>query len=298
MENSAKKSKRFLNLFISITALFFVSFSEAFSMEILVNRPESIFDTRYDYPHTLLQMILEKTEGEYPKASIGLANHVMSRNRLLLEMEKGDEVHVVAEAPKPGWVQKLITIRIPIRKGLQGYRLFFINKDDQAKLSAQKDFSSFKKYPTGSGAEWSTARVMRDAGFDVVTGNNYEGLFSMLEKKRFITFGRGINEIESEFNSHIKQYPNLAIDKDFAVHIKLPTYFFVSPSLPELAKRIEKGLKALIESGEFERYFLQHHQALIDKFNLKQRTIFNIKNNNLSTLDPVDVKEYWYQIEN
>lgn len=288
---SYSKSNPFLLCFIVLAFI-----SDAYSMEVLVNRPESIFDTRYDYPHTLLQMIFDETEKDYGKASVGLANHVMSRNRLLLELEKGKEVHVVAEAPKPGWVQNLITIRIPIRKGLQGYRLFFINSDDQEKISANKDFASFKLFPTGSGAEWSTARVMRDGGFNVVTGTNYEGLFSMLEKKRFITFGRGINEIESEYESHKKQYPNLAIDKDFAVYIKLPTYYFVSPQKPELAKRIETGLKALIKNGEFDKYFDLHHKELINKFRLKERTIFPIKNSNLTAEDPIDITDYWYQI--
>ncbi|MDN3720699.1 hypothetical protein QW131_19215 [Roseibium salinum] len=58
-----------------------------------------------------------------------------SRDRVLQELITGRNIHVVAEAPKPGWEEKLIPIRIPIRKGIQGYRLFLINQQDQAALA-------------------------------------------------------------------------------------------------------------------------------------------------------------------
>lgn len=47
--------------------------------------------------------------------------------------------------------------------------------------------------------QWSTTRVLTENGFNVVTGLDYEGLFKMLTKGRFITFGRGINETHREY---------------------------------------------------------------------------------------------------
>lgn len=283
-------------IFKLILLLVASSFSaQALSDYVLVNRPESVNDKRYDYAHDLLQMVLDETQDDDSKSVVKHATLIMNRNRLLLSLKEGKELHVVAEAPKTAWVSELHVVRIPIRKGIQGYRLFFINKQDQSKLSALKSFEEFKAIPTGSGKGWSTTRVLREAGFDVVVGNNYEGLFSMLELGRFKTFGRGINEIEAEYLAQKEAHPNLAIDTELMLHIPLPTYFFISPKRPELAKRIERGLWRLIENGKFEAYFLAHHQALIDKFRLKERRRFSIPNPNLSKADPLDNAELWHK---
>ncbi len=269
------------------------SSAQAYSDTVLVNRPESLNDKRYDYPHDLLQLVLDETQADYQKSTVKYATHIMNRERLLIALKEGDEVHVVAEAPKAAWVNELLLVRIPIRKGIQGYRLFFINKQDQATLSALKTFEEFKALATGSGRGWSTTRVLREAGFNVVVGNNYEGLFTMLERGRFQTFGRGVNEIEAEYLAQKEAHPNLAIDTELVLHIPLPTYFFISPKRPDLKKRIEQGLWRLIKSGKFEAYFLAQHQALIDKFRLKERRSFSIPNPNLSKADPLDNAELW-----
>ncbi len=275
--------------------LYLLSFG-AQALEVKVNRPESVFDTRYDYPHNLLQMVLDTTSDDKNLDRVVAADHVMSRNRLLLELELGNKVHVVAEAPKPNWLEKLLVVRIPIRKGLQGYRLFLINQEDQTSISSSKTLKDFMRFPTGSGAGWSTAKVMKDAGFDVVIGNKYDGLFAMLEKRRFLTFGRGINEIGNEYEANKEQFPKLAIESDFAVYTPLPTYFFVSPKMPELAARIRKGLDMLISNGTFDEYFNEHHAALIDQFRLKERKIFTIPNTNLTDEDPVENHKLWFRL--
>lgn len=276
-------------LFLSF---FFVNFG--YSYEILVNKPQSENDTRYEYPHQLLQMILDATEQGYTKSKVVHSEFTMSRDRMLISMLKGELLHVVAEAPKKEWLEKLLVVRIPIRKGIQGYRLFFINKQDQTSISKINSLSEFMKLPTGSGAGWSTAKIMSSAGFDVVTGNNYDGLFDMLEKRRFLTLGRGVNEIGPEYTSQKELHANLAIESTLAIHIPLPTYFFISPKFPLLAERIEEGLWKLIKQGEFDKYFYAFHQDIINDTNLKKRKVYTIPNPNLSKADPLEDPRLWY----
>jgi hypothetical protein len=284
-----------LRYFIAIACISAVMVTQtAIAETIFVNKPASENDKRYDYPHQLLQMILDQTRTDYSDANVVPTEHVMTRDRMLRSLLYGEDLHVVAEAPKASWLEQLLVIRIPIRKGIQGYRLFFIDQSMQEEISKIDSFEEFMKLPTGSGAGWSTAEIMRQAGFDVIEGSSYDGLFFMLELGRFSTLGRGINEIHSELALQKGNHPNLAIEPKFALHIPLPTYFFVSPKKPVLAKRIEEGLWKLIQNGKFEELFLSHHLSIIESANLNNRTIFSIPNPNLSSADPIDKKELWY----
>ena len=99
-------------------------------------------------------------------------------------------------------------VPIPINRGIVGYRIFLIRKasrNDFARITNLADLleTGFK---AGQG-RWTDVDILRDNGIDVVVGNNYEGLFSMLMEKRFDFFPRGINEafeeLENEFDNAI-----------------------------------------------------------------------------------------------
>ena len=289
--------KKFAFSFISyiVCCLFVTTPLPSLAVEtILVNRPLSEKDTRYEYPNLLLKKVLEVTQSQYGKARIQYSKLKMPRDRTLIELEKGTHIHVMAEAQKPGWEERLIPIRIPIRKGIQGYRTFLILKKNQSALSKINTLEQLRAIPTGSGQQWSTTSVLIENGFNVKEGRDYEGLFNMLVQGRFTTFGRGINETQTEYLSHKKLYPNLAIEKDLLLYIPLTTYFFVTPRLPSLAKRIEKGLLNLIESGVFDNIFNDEFGDIIENSQLKKRKVFKIENSNLSSKTPFDIKEYWY----
>jgi len=262
---------------------------------VLINNSSSIQDSRYTYPKNLLQRILDVTETEFQTTVVEATTNVMTRPRALRELKRGLNIHVMAEAPKPEWNTHLLSVRIPIRKGIQGYRLFLIKKRDQAHLNTISSFDAFKKLPTGSGKDWSTTRVLEGNQFNVIKGNNYDGLFSMLMLDRFTTFGRGINEAFDELEQHQQKHPELAIDEKFLLFIPLPTYFFVSPKKPALRDRIEKGLKQLIDTGEFNAIFHKEFGELIHKANLANRTTFRISNPNLTKNDPVGHEAYWFK---
>ncbi|MFH1804553.1 MAG: hypothetical protein ABID63_06660 [Pseudomonadota bacterium] len=261
---------------------------------VLTYRPYSDQDVRYRYPEELLRLVIARTEEKYGAAIVVQSDFSFSRDRTKLEIEKGQYLHVIAEAPKPGWEEDLLPIRIPIRKGIQGYRLFLIHKDNADALKQVRTLEELKTFSTGSGAQWSTQAVMEQAGFDVVVGASYEGLFQMLEIGRFVTFGRGVNEIFDEYDAQKDMFPDLRIEETLALYIPLPTYFFVTPTRPELAHRIEEGLLAMITDGSFDTFFLQYHQQMIDKAQLSQRRIFRLPNPNLSNETPLMNSQFWY----
>ncbi|OZG74281.1 hypothetical protein BTA51_04500 [Hahella sp. CCB-MM4] len=266
---------------------------EAIAGRVIINRPLSDNDVRYQYPELLLQMVLDATESEYGADRVVQADQVMPRDTAFLELVKGEVIQVMAEAPKPDWEEHLIPIRIPIRKGVQGFRVFLIMKENQHLLRQIGTLQEFIQLPTGSGAQWSTARVMRDAGFDVISSDNYEELFEMLANGRFHTFGRGVNEVYSEFYRNVTKFPELRVDDALMLYIPLPTYFFVTPKRPDLAKRIEAGLMAMIADGRFDDFFCRYHSQDIEAANIGKRKVFCIPNANLSSQTPFERREFW-----
>lgn len=66
---------------------------------ILVNKPLSAQDNRYEYPETLLKKIIEVTEEQYGKAHVQHTKWLMKRDRTLKTLIEGNKIHVMAEAP-------------------------------------------------------------------------------------------------------------------------------------------------------------------------------------------------------
>ncbi|MCO4798917.1 MAG: hypothetical protein KC484_06865 [Colwelliaceae bacterium] len=269
------------------TKLFIIAFcffitKASYANNIIINKALSDADARYDYTHYLLNLIIEATP-EFGEIKIETAKSYMTRDRALRELVLAKNINVMAEAPKKLWDEKLLVVPVPIRKGIQGLRVFIIRNESQGVMKNIKSLKDLIKIPTGSGALWSTRQVMEDAGFNVVTGSNYQGLFTMLTKGRFDTFSRGINEAYQEVGLQNKLYPQLVVDENILLKIPLATYFYVSPSKPELAKRIETGMLRIIKNGSFDKFFYQNHCDDLLRSHIGKRKVFSISNSLVST---------------
>jgi hypothetical protein len=247
------------------------------------------------YIKEIIRQVFARTEAPGAAERRPLETLVTSRNRMLLELISGENIEFNALPTKPEWEEKLITIRIPLRKGLQGYRLFFINRDDQAALAKVETLEQLKALPIGSGAQWSTTKALEKAGFTVVTAKGKPELMKMLSLGRFKTYGRGIDEIYFEYDKWVAEYPELAIDQEVALFIPHPTYFFVTPKRPDLAERMERGLREMVADGSFDKLFLEFFKDDIERAGLKDRKVFRIPNPLAGPLTPLDDPALWFE---
>ncbi|MCP4387267.1 MAG: hypothetical protein GY802_03165 [Gammaproteobacteria bacterium] len=126
-----------------------------------------------------------------------------------------------------------------------------------------------KELRAGLRQQWSTTRVMKALGFNVTTANSYEGLFGMLMFDRFDYFPRGVNEIYAEFDQRAEE-------------------------LPELAKRIETGLLAMIKDGNLDKLFWEFHKDSIERANLAGRQILRQHNPLLTPQTPLFQENLWF----
>lgn len=261
---------------------------------ILIAKPQSSTDERLVYVTALLKEALKKTIPEYGEYRIEHTLSAASRDRALFELISGKNINVHMAATQITWEEKTIPVRIPILKGLLGYRLFFIKKQNIEKFSKINTVEQLQKLKAGLHQQWSITKTMKSNGFNVVEGSNYEGLFHMLAFGRFDYFPRGVSEIFSEFKNHVENFPDLSIDTSKALYLPLPNYVFVSPKFPRLAKRIEKGFLLMIEDGSFDKIFLTFNEQFIQKAKLAERQIFNIDNDQLSPETPLNRDDLWF----
>lgn len=188
----------------------------------------------------------------------------------------------------------VLPIRIPLFKGLLGYRILIIHKNDQAKFDRVKTLEDLKKLKFGQGRTWADTRILEANGFNIIKTNKYPGLFHMLEGGRFDGFPRGVHEPFGELV--LRPELELTVEKNLMIAYKMPFYLFVSQNNPELARDIETGLNRAIADGSFDRVFRNAPSVrdVLQKANMKERKVFYIDNPLLSKETPLHRSELWF----
>ena len=260
-------------------ALFFMLIvpSVCNAMDVIISSKDSDTDKRRGYSHALLLEALEKTKNDFGPYELRNQFYVSSRDRALVEIVKGRLLNVLAVPCQPEWESKAVPIRISLDKDLLDYRLLLVHRDNVNDFSKVRTADDLKKFRFGLLSQWVTTKLLEKEGFNVVKSTYYEGLFGMLDRKRFDVLLRGISEIKKEHDLYKMKYPDLMIEPILAIRQPLPVYFYVSPKTPHLKKRIETGLKRMQKDGSFDSIFMKYHGEKTKKI-LEGRRVIEIPN--------------------
>lgn len=260
-------------------------------------RSLSATDSQYRYDYELLRLALAATRDSHGAYELRPSDEAMNQARAADELARGSgRVTIFVRSTSIDHERRLLPIRIPVDKGLVSYRLFLIRADSQARLDAVRTLDELQRFSVGSFVTWTDTQVLRHGGFDVVTGDNYDGLFHMLNARRFELFSRSVDEALRECDERRAELPDLAVENGLLLYFPHTRYFFVARNADgqRLAARVEAGLERLIRDGRFDAHFLQHKGALIERAKLKSRRIFRIDNPLLSPETPLARRELWY----
>jgi len=251
-------------------------------------KPEFEGDRRYDYAMQLLQLALSKSSTDY---RIQTAELPMNQERQVLEIEAGRTIDV---GPIPSSAERearLLPIRIPLNKGLLGWRLGLIRKGDQGLIAGVNTLDDLKRVRLAQGQEWPDTQILQANGIAVITAPRYEGLFKMLTGKRFDYFPRSVMEIwdEQAINAD-----TLEVEPRLALHYFYDAYFMVNRKNTRLARDIRDGLEKAIADGSFDKVFQQYFGERLRKASLETRTVIELRNPLLTPGTPSDRPELWY----
>lgn len=193
--------------------------------------------------------------------------------------------------------QQAIPVRVPLYKGLLGYRVMVVHPAKRARLARVETFDDLRSLTFGQGLGWPDTEILRANGLDVVVTSKYDGLFHMADGQRFDAYPRGVHEPWAELP--IRPELDLVVEERLMLAYTMPYYLFVTPLRPELAKTIERGLLRAVENGRFDRLFYSNStvREVIEKGNLAHRKVFKLRNPYLPAATPLDNPALWVELD-
>ena len=233
-----------------------------------------------DYYLQLLQLALDKTQKEFGDYELKKAVQPMFQNRAIIEIKNNRNLSVAWTMTSKEREKTLNPIRIPILRGLGGYRIFLIKEGQQKRFSQIKHAKELKALIAGQGYGWPDSYILSDNGYGLITGPGHKTLFNMLQFGRFDYMPRALHEPWNE----AKMFDGLQVETSLALHYPSPYYFFVSNDNPRLKQRIKSGLEIALNDGSFLTLFNTHPvtKNMLEAAKLAQRNVFNLKNSFLS----------------
>lgn len=234
------------------------------------------------YAESLLNVALALSEDKYGPYKIVQQEQQTVIRRQLLELEKGDSLSVAVSMPTTEWMVRARVVQFPIMKGLPSYRMFFAHEKNRESINKIATLDALRELKIGQGQGWSTGKILEANGFQVVYGGPYKTLIPMLTSDRFQLLMRGVYEMEPEAEAYQDVMPELGMVDGIAVYTYLPMYFFVSKKQPQLAMRIEYGLKKAHANGQLDVMLEKYFSGSLSLLHAKQRKVFYLNNANIN----------------
>ena len=268
-------------------------FAAAESDGLIVRYPreEMPGDQRNTYPLQLLSLALAH---EHAKVTLTPSPDPMPQSRGLRQLAER-KIDVLWTMTSHARERDFLPIRIPIHKGLIGWRLLLIRADQQSRFAPIDTADGPKALRAGQGHDWPDTTILQANDFLLTSATNYHSLFKMLHAGRIDYFPRSVVEIWEELEAH--EYLGLAVESHLVIVYPTAFYFFVHKDNVPLATTIENGLEAAIKNGQFDELFHQHHLPALQRAQLASRRIIRLPNPELPEKTPLHRKALWFQPE-
>ena len=256
---------------------------------VIYPRPESRADERADYPLALLRLCESRSGAQF---TLKASRFHAQQGRNLRQLAKGQGLDILWTLTSNEREQELLPIRIPIDRGLIGWRLLLIRERDAMSFASIKHHDDLAVFRAGQGHDWPDVGVLRANHMRVTTSTTYNGLFQMLAFGHIQYFPRSVTEIWPELQRHEKM--SLTIEKNLAIHYPAALYFFVNKANVRLAKTIEDCLIEATQDGSLRSLFNSYFSEVLKRAQLSKRQIIYLSNPTLPAATPIGKAEYWY----
>lgn len=249
-------------------------------------------DGRLQYPLRMLDLAMHKSGVAY---QIHPSERPLPQGAALHRIVSGKGVNLMWSMTSLERETQLHPIRIPLDKGLFGYRIALLRAQHKDMLAGVKQLEDLAPYTAGQGHDWPDVAILQSNGLQVLTGNTREALFSMLEGGRFDYFPRSVLEISKELEGG--SHPQLVVDEHLLLYYPAAIYFFVRKGDTALARALESGLQKALADGSFDALFYEYFADTIKHTRLKDRTLLKLNNPALPPATPLADKRLWLNLK-
>lgn len=247
---------------------------------------------RTHYVVSLLELAARKSGRKINLQKVPISTVTANRNIRKLEAGSYDISWIHTDGERE---TALLPVRIPLFKGLIGWRIMFIRKENADIFSEVENLTQLKQLTAGLGHDWPDAQIFKYNDLKFTTSSSRDSLVHMLIGKRIDYFPRGVVEIWDEYKQI--NHPDIAVDTHIALVYPSAYYFFFRKGDIHLASLIETGLNNAIADGSFDQLFYQHYGDDIESSQIENRKIFYIQNRALPPSLNMHRKELWYSAE-
>lgn len=275
---------------LSITILLVMTLISALATaEQVVRYPQSgqIFKDHHAYPLELLKLALSKSSQNY---QFKPSESFMIQGRAIKELESGRDINLLWTMTSKEREQTLHPIRIPIYKGLIGWRVFLTNQPEIIGSKSAIPLDRLKKLSLVQGHDWPDKKILLHNDFKVSSSPSFEGLFQMITLQRADLFPRSIIEVWDELEQRKDQ--GIKLEQHTVVSYPTASYFFTRED-NQLAKDIYSGLMKAVDDGSFDQLFTKHFDKFIDQSNIQERKHYALENPLLTAETPLNNQKLW-----
>lgn len=277
--------------FLGLVALLMPLVSQGATWNITYPRPLTGFDQRTNYPVQLLALAFDQTGVRY---KLTPSDRIFVQSKALKQLAENRELNVVWTSTDTTREKEFLPVRIPLFKGLIGWRIFLIHENRQRQFGNISQLDQLRAFSPVQGHDWPDTKILQANGFSVVTNTSYTELFNSLLRFQSDFFPRSVVEAWAEVDN-LDMTDKIMVETGLGVRYPVAMYFFVNKNNTILAKLLEDGLEKAVANGKFDELFMQVHAEYLEKSKLDERNFFTLDNPLLPESTPLNRPELWYQ---
>jgi hypothetical protein len=264
-----------LTIFLLLASSLFINASLAASQTLMIPGKLQGKEIRNPYIHELLQLIFNKLDIDL---TIDYSSGGLTQGRALKALADGNLINLNWSVTTKDREQQLLPIRIPIYKGLIGWRVFYIRTADQAIFSQINNVNDLQKLLAIQRFDWPDYKILLANSFKVEGDIAFNRMHNAVISGLADFYPRSILEVIGESDNYNLNNKGLSIERSLLIKYPSAHYFFVNIKDVTLAKNIEKGFRLAIEDGSFESLFQDYYGENLKKLELEKRRTFELKN--------------------
>ena len=238
------------------------------------------------YVIDLLNHILNSQEARF---SLELVNNIPTQDRAIRLLGDKNGIDLLWSVTSYEREKQAMAIRIPIVKGVLGYRLGVIKQSNVGSISALQNNGQLRALRYGLRGDWPDSAIFKSNGFNVLEYSKERTGYELLTADRI-----DILPIDALFVDKVKTMAGLTIDPAHVFYYPSAVYFFVHKDNVKLHDLLKNGLLNAIEDGSFNALFNQHFQEKLTKLELEKRQKITLYNTLLPASAPIYTKKYWH----